>query len=392
MIRNITFLCLLGTLLVSCAKLGKSASTQTVSPPNTVPSSIAERTPTSTDDLIPIEDTWDIYLANLTDGTYKQITQGEIDYIQPHFSPDGKYISYIRNSEPKTLFIYDLNTGQASSVFSLNSINYTVWSRNAKKLAFVGFDNSTYSLYTYDTEDSETTVIYESKEEITFPTWSPRGDEIGFSTGLLEYNDDYSVKNDEREVYIINIATRELRQVTFTEEGGAIAPSWSPTENKIVYIHQANPTYAAETVILNLDNQSGLSVKRWAAPNYPPVWSEDGQAIAIGYCGGVQLINKTGQPIAEGGSFTNCMIAKAILTASGDILVDGSSCCLTGAKNYIVNPTSAETGIPPKEMWNIGFPPIITESDHYQTFESKNADWLSNTDLIVYQGHIYGWR
>lgn len=96
--------------------------------------------------------------------------------------------------------------------------------------------------------------------------------------------------------------------------------------------------------------------------------------------------------IAEGGAFTNCMIAKAILTASGDILVDGSSCCLSGGRNYIVNPISAEPWIPPKEIWNIGFPPIATNSEHYQMFESKNADWLPDTNLIVYQGHIYGWR
>lgn len=210
--------------------------------------------------------------------------------------------------------------------------------------------------------------------------------------GLLEYNDDYTVKNDEREIYIINIRTREIRQVTSTAEGGAIAPSWSPTDNLIVYIHQINPVTTNETIILNLDNQAGIPVKRWQAPNYPPLWSEDGQTIAIGYCGGVQLIDKTGQLIAEGGAFTNCMIAKAILTASGDILVDGSSCCLSGGRNYIVNPISAEPWIPPKEIWNIGFPPIATNSEHYQMFESKNADWLPDTNLIVYQGHIYGWR
>ena len=65
------------------------------------------------------------------------------------------------------------------------------------------------------------------------PAWSPDGREVAFSTHNIEDPNDRA--EERSDVWIVNSATGEKRQLTGETVGDAAQPQWSPSGARIAY-------------------------------------------------------------------------------------------------------------------------------------------------------------
>jgi WD40-like Beta Propeller Repeat len=129
-----------------------------------------------------------------------------------------------------------------------------------------------------------TTVPTGPAPDANWPSWSPSGTRIAYSTQLTP--------TEWSEIYTVALDGSHRRLVA---SGGA-APAWSPDGRTIAY---------QTTCGLRLVTPSGKDVTprpmaKWCGPtdaSGPPVWSPDGTKIAIeGTNGaGIRVMNKTGR-------------------------------------------------------------------------------------------------
>lgn len=184
--------------------------------------------------------------------------------LQRHFtwSPDGKKIAFSRMRPPEALgmfdvFVADLETGVETVVSQTNLLEYvedwhpqreellinffdysrrdsTGTANGRNQLGFVNLDgeyvevlgdpdinyvqgrispdgsklayNKERKLYLFDFETHEEILLFDDAEHQSPNAWSPSGDKIVFQTWSNSYED--------REVYIIDIETKETMNVT----------------------------------------------------------------------------------------------------------------------------------------------------------------------------------
>ena len=118
------------------------------------------------------------------------------------------------------------------------------------KLAFVGYEKGASDIYIYDINKKDhynlTKDIFSDSE----PTWSPDGNSIAFisdrdnavNTSINTAQDMISVDYNKNDVYIIDVETRSLKQVTSTSYDENY-PVFSSTEEFLFYTADSSGTW-----------------------------------------------------------------------------------------------------------------------------------------------------
>ena len=83
---------------------------------------------------------------------------------------------------------------------------------------------------------------------------------------------------DSSEIFVLNIADNELRQLT-NEAGDDTSPSWSPDGSKIAFI--SNRDINSEVYVMNADGTEPINLTNDNGGDYGHAWSPDGSMIAF---------------------------------------------------------------------------------------------------------------
>lgn len=123
-----------------------------------------------------------------------------------------------------------------------------------------------YKLMLSDVDGARTRALFESKQPILSPVWSPDGTRVAY----------VSFETDRPAVYVQNLATGRRDQVTnFRGLNGA--PAWSPDGQNLAVVlsKDGNP----EIYTLNLASRAFTRVTNSFAIDTEPSWNIDGSGI-----------------------------------------------------------------------------------------------------------------
>ncbi|MBN2369921.1 MAG: PD40 domain-containing protein [Vicinamibacteria bacterium] len=102
------------------------------------------------------------------------------------------------------------------------------------------------------------------------PDWSPRGDEIVFSS-----NHSFG-----HQIYRINAETVAVERVSPVTNGGC-EPRFSPDGKKVVYVTRRHFKTTSQIIEHDLETGRERALLHWPALNYDPVYSPDASELAF---------------------------------------------------------------------------------------------------------------
>ena len=191
----------------------------------------------------------------------------ELKFLQPgiSWSPDSKKIVFAAKSgSGDALYIVDVNSEEKEKIpFELDGVFSAAWSPLGDKLAFVGYEKGASDIYIYDINKKNhynlTKDIYSDSE----PSWSPDGSSIAFisdrenalNSSSSSAQEMLAIDYDKKDVYIINVETRSLKQVTNTAYNENY-PVFSNTEEFLFYIADSSGTWNLFKYDMNKESTS----------------------------------------------------------------------------------------------------------------------------------------
>ena len=173
---------------------------------------------------------------------------------EPGFSPNGDYIvyeaHYFSNETIGIIETYKVDGSQSENQLTDGSFNakQPSWSPNGDKIVYQVFDGSVWNIWTMNTDGTtKQNITGTDAGDKTDATFSPNGQWIVYSSnnGTLDYAN----------IFIKNISTNQLIQVTDYPNGYDGAPSWG-TNNTIVF----------ESTVGEPDTSSGATLWTIEAP------------------------------------------------------------------------------------------------------------------------------
>ncbi len=176
---------------------------------------------------------------------------GDIN-VAPAISPDGKWVAFFarRGLFTVDLFVADANTGKilrkltgpnADPHFdALSFVNASgSWSPDAKKLAFVSFEQGDNRVTIFDVKSrsAERSIKVKGVGAINDAAWSPDGQSIAIS----------GLKGGISDIYLIDVKTGRVRQLT-NDRYAELHPAWSPDGKTLAFATDRGPGTDFETL------------------------------------------------------------------------------------------------------------------------------------------------
>jgi hypothetical protein len=148
-----------------------------------------------------------------------------------------------------------------------------------RSIVFERKQQRTHSLAMVDACSQETVLLTDDEGHDEWPRWSPNGKYIAFlSSRATNLGDEY------RDVWLLNIATHEISQLTFDTKiwPFSMAFIWSPNGDEILYSTVDENGLDSIPQIVNLKN--GVIRLLPGCFRDPFSWSPDGTKIALEMC------------------------------------------------------------------------------------------------------------
>jgi dipeptidyl aminopeptidase/acylaminoacyl peptidase len=223
----------------------------------------------------------------------------------PEISPDGQRVAYtVRetnwddNAYETEIWLADVSTGASRQLTNgKKSSQSPAWAPDGSKLAFISDRTDKRQIYLISPQGGEGEALTSLEDGVEGGiAWSPDGKVIAYTakepkTAAIKdrekkYGEFQVVEQDHRmtHLFTIDVATRATRTLTsgpFTV--GRFA--WSPDGRSIAFDHTVNPALAnggsADISIVTVADASVRALVTQAGPDTHPVWSPDGSRIAF---------------------------------------------------------------------------------------------------------------
>ncbi len=222
----------------------------------------------------------------------------------PEISPDGRRVAYtVRdtnwddNSYDTQIWIADVTTGASRQLTqSKKSSQSPAWSPDGSRLAFISDRTDKRQIYLINPLGGEADALTSLDEGVAAFSWAPDGKAIAYtstepkSAVLKEREKKFGefqvVEQDYRmtHLFVIDVATRATRTLT----SGAFTVgsyAWSPDGKSIAFDHRVNASPAsngsADISIVSVADASVRKLVTQDGPDARPVWSPDGSQIAF---------------------------------------------------------------------------------------------------------------
>ncbi len=190
----------------------------------------------NTDKMVAVSTNNDLFTVNINGGEAKRITTNKSNDNQPLYSPDGRYIAYRAQmipgfeSDRSRLMLYDRKVEDPvrgnGTIINLTekydrSVDEVVWSPDSKKLYFNADDEGYHNIFEVDaaTGKVERLTEHSTNEDLTI---TPDGKYLVFLRQSVTHPND---------VYKMNIETREVTQLTHTNDALLAQLDMNPWES-----------------------------------------------------------------------------------------------------------------------------------------------------------------
>ena len=239
----------------------------------------------------------------------------------PRWSPDGKWVSFVRPDGKKKAQVWTLSRlgGEAQKLTDVaGGVTDYAWSPDSTRLVLVSRDVDpdepkdeksdkapkpieieTFKfkrdgvgyvdgklrthLYVHDVARKTSTAITSGPYDDVSPAWAPDGRHVAFLSARSENRE----KSTMREVYVVEAtAGATPRQVSTKVARHRDPIVWSPDSSKLIYLEGGDPRYDAYeqfrmAVVPVAGGVSTLLTPALDRPVSDPVWSKDGARITF---------------------------------------------------------------------------------------------------------------
>ena len=201
--------------------------------------------------------------------------------LAPELSPDGSRIAYTRGIATQTsgeadhIYVIDSTGSGRPKQLTEGSFTATLWptwSPDGSRLAFAQGEGDSSSIWVMNANGKNGRALTEDDlvEDATFtpdefPTWSPDGERIAYTTFLPDGNDD---------IFVMNADGSSPTRLTSGPEYDA-DPDWSPNGRLIAYSRDG------DIYTMRPDGSRARQLTRGSARDGAPAWSRDGRWLAF---------------------------------------------------------------------------------------------------------------
>ena len=158
-----------------------------------------------------------------------------------------------------------------------------IWSPDGTRIAFERDTdtgkpktNQKYDIFLMDVDGSNVQQLTDDRALDGGCTWAPDGHRIAFT----------STRNKGPDIYVMDILTREVEQLTHNpgDRDWAMDPSWSPNGKYIAYEQATNGGFLNTGSTIYVMNADGSRAKELVPPDaewvrMSPIWSPDSNSI-----------------------------------------------------------------------------------------------------------------
>ena len=180
--------------------------------------------------------------ATLTNSTRSQTNKIDTNHatraVSAVWMPDGRSLLIAVVKYHKTdrqapffsrVFNYNINSKQLTPLFD-NGSNLAP-SPDGKTIAFLKRDDDKrQDIYFYDLEKKQETVFKTDTSRKNSLEWSPDGKNLLYNISHGEEGQRATI-----DICVLNIATKEIKQITQSGKDKSYDPNWCPDSKKIVY-------------------------------------------------------------------------------------------------------------------------------------------------------------
>ena len=222
----------------------------------------------------------------------------------PEISPDGRTVAYTvretnwdENTYDTQIWLADVTTGRLRQLTNAKKSSQSpAWSPDGTRLAFISDRTDKRQLYLINPLGGEAEALTSLEEGVSSFAWAPDGKTIAYtatepkSAALKDREKTFGefqiVEQDYRmtHLFVLDLATRATRALT----SGAFAVgafAWSPDGKTIAFDHRVNPSPASSgSADISLVTVADAAVRKLVTQDGPdshPVWSPDGSRIAF---------------------------------------------------------------------------------------------------------------
>ncbi len=248
----------------------------------------------------------EIFAMHPTNGSRRQITNNATLEEAPSFSPDNWNLAYAsyRTQGGWELYAYDLQRGTERQLTSFEGeAHFPAWSpvQGDTRILFEGRVSQperATNIWMLDAATGEVEQITHGGAD-TRPSWSPDGTQVLFARSTVDTNGDGLVTvGDASDIYNLDLASGEERDLTNTPQYSEFNAAWSPDGRWIAYTSFRRDANGDGSV--NLDDSQDMfaihpdgSGERFldlgGRAAFSPSWSPDGLYIAVLVAGTDQL-------------------------------------------------------------------------------------------------------
>ena len=240
----------------------------------------------------------EIIIMHPTTGSRRQITNNGTIEEAPSFSPDNwslVYASY-RTQGGWELYAYDLRRGTEQQLTSFEGeVHFPAWSPvpGDTRIVFEGRTSEperATNIWMLDLATGDVTQLTHGGSD-TRPGWSPDGKRILFGRATADTSGDGLITvSDAAEIYVLDIASGEEKNLTNTPSFGDFNFAWSPDGKWIAYASERRDANGDGSINLNdsenifiMPAEGGeerlLNLRGKAV--FSPSWSPDGRFILV---------------------------------------------------------------------------------------------------------------
>jgi TolB protein len=214
------------------------------------------------------------------DGTdYQKLTDyfedGDLQGYRPNspvWSADGEQIAFVadKNDAPSRLYVMNADgTGLTSIAESeTGAFSSPSWSPNGDKIVYAFQDNDDHELYIFDLVTNEISQLTDNEYTDSSPAWSPDGEWIAFNAD----------RDGDFELYIVQPDGSELLQMTDNQDSDSY-PAWSPDGGQLAFVSDRESNNAIYRMSVT-DKQATHITNNSSALITGITWSPDGDYIA----------------------------------------------------------------------------------------------------------------